>query len=68
MKTYTLLYGFNDGRSDSKTLRFHNDFVAMVEVPMFAVNYDHWLLMDERHNGIVRYMPMWGDTQIVNSI
>ena len=68
MKTYTLLYGFNDGRDGHKTLHFRNDLVAMIEAPMFAVNYDYWLLMDENHSCVVRYMPSWGDTQIVNNI
>ena len=66
--TYTLLYGYNDGGSDAKTLHFRNDFIAMIEAPMFAVHYDHWLLMDENHNCVCRYMPTWGDTKIVNSI
>ena len=68
MQEYTLLYGYNDGRSDSKTLHFHNDLIAMIEAPMFAIGYDHWLLMDAHHNAITRYMPMWGDTKIVNNI
>ena len=69
MKTYTMLYGYNDGRTDSKILHFHNDLVAMIEAPMFALGYDYWMLTTEDCSEyITRFMPIWGDTQIVNNI
>lgn len=68
MKKYTMRYGYNDGRTDSKTLHFHNNLVAMIEAPMHAIGYDYWLLVDEHENAITRFMPSWGDTQTVNSL
>lgn len=68
MKTYTMFYGYNDGTTGSKTLHFDNDLIAMIEAPMHAINYDYWMLLDERHNGITRFMPTWGDTQVTNNL
>jgi hypothetical protein len=68
MKTYTMLYEDHNGESHSKTLHFHNDIIAMIEAPMFAIRYRCWLLMDECHNCITRFMPTWGDAQVVNNI
>ena len=68
MQEYTMLYEDANGESHSKILHFHNDLIAMIEAPMYAIGYRCWLLMDKHHNGITRFMPAWGDTQIVNNI
>ena len=70
MKTYTMLYEDRHGESHSQILDYQNDIVAMIQAPMtaLALGYKCWLLMDEYQNCITRFMPTWGDTQIVNNI
>ena len=71
MKKYTMLYGYNNGETGHKTLHFLNDLVAMIEAPMHAAScgYDYWMLTSEDCSQyITRYMPTWGDTQVVNNI